>query len=346
MRRVMKRLRDGFVILLMLATFFGGLAIIVARGLPTSTTPYNGVVLPADVHVVTSRSWFQPSLFSLETFASFQKRPATLKWLVSRNGAIALESKPPILGDGPVLILVHGYNATEQKVSAYFAEVIEPLRKAIGASTTVIVYDWPSTARHWEELTPEQRQAHINPGGSARMTMNAVAPLSWEAQAYRGDVAAALGHGAEGLAVLLRLVMTGGPRSTNIVAHSMGGLVTTEALQRLSQSELRLDTIVLLAPDLPSDALSAPRIVPTLSRVRQVHVMFSRNDEALLYSQLANQNSRLGRDGHTGAELPMNVTLHDVTHVLGQSSGVHGRYVEISGAQAIGLMGILQQRAH
>ena len=175
---------------------------------------------------------------------------------------------------------------------------------------------------------------------------NSMAPINWESRAYRDDMHAARGHGADGLAALLALLSWNVPKSITIIAHSMGALVTLEALKRPAGATLSIETVVLLAPDLPADALTDPENGPALRRVRRMHVMHSRNDDALWYSQIANKNQRLGRDGRQGDHpLPPHVTMHDVTDRLGDGIAVHGRYLERDGADVVGLAGVVTQRS-
>ena len=156
---------------------------------------------------------------------------------------------------------------------------------------------------------------------------------------------AARGHGADGLAALLALLWRDVQRSITIVAHSMGALVTVEALRRPAGATLSIDNVVLLAPDLSADALADQENEPVLRRVRRMHVMYSRNDDALWYSQIANKNQRLGRDGHQGDQAPPpHIMMHDVTDRLGGNGvAVHGRYLEREGADLIGLAAIVGQ---
>ena len=121
-------------------------------------------------------------------------------------------------------------------------------------------------------------------------------------------------------------------------------LVTVEALRRPAGATLPIDNVVLLAPDLPADALADPH-APVLRRARRLHVMHSRNDDALWYSQIANKNQRLGRDGHQGDQAPPpHIMMHDVTDRLGGNGvAVHGRYLEREGADLIGLAALVGQ---
>ena len=342
----MKRLLDVLMVTTMLGVFVGGLFFVISWQSPEPHVPYKGVTLPNGVHIVTSRSWFRLSYFTSETYDAFQRQPVALKWLKAGANSINLEPAAPALGSEPMLILIHGYNAPESKVGSYFAGALDLLRSAVGPGTTIIIYDWPSTARHWEELTHQERRAQIDPGGGPRPMPNSMAPINWESRAYRDDMHAARGHGADGLAALLALLSWNVPKSITIIAHSMGALVTLEALRRPAGATLSIDNIVLLAPDLPADALVDPQNAPVLRRVRRMHVMHSRNDDALWYSQIANKNPRLGRDGHRGNHPPPpHVTMHDVTDRLGDGIAVHGRYLERDGASVIGLADVVGQRS-
>lgn len=342
----MKQLFEAVLgIAVYLGILFGGVATIIYLTTPPPHAPYAGVLLPTDLHVVTSRSWYRPSLFNLETYNTFRGRPVALKWLTSGPSGINLTPEAPPLGSGPALVLIHGYNAPESKVSSYFSEVLALLRSEIGSSCPIIVYDWPSTARHWEELTAEERRALIDPGGAPRGMRNSWAPIGHEAQAYRADQDHARRHGADGLVELLRLLTRDGPRPIMILAHSMGALVTVEALRRMLPDGPAIEIIVLLAPDLSADELGSRDFPQMFSRVSHMHVMYSRQDKALWYSEFVNKSKRLGRDGHrTNVPLPARVTVHDVTDRLGDESvAVHGRYLERDGAEAIGLRKVIRQ---
>jgi len=269
-----------------------------------------------------------------------------LKWLYQAAANIRLHGHSPSLGHGPVLILIHGYNAPEAKVGGYFSGVLGMLRRSVGPEATVVVYDWPSTARHWEELSDKERRAWHDPGGGPIGFRNPWASFGAESSGYRSDQAAALHHGAAGLVALLSVLSADAPRPVTILAHSMGALVTMEALRRLPQNSQKIGKVVLLAPDLPANALVRPDNAKAWMRVENLHVMHSRRDEALWYSQLANREKRLGRDGHIGDRAPPpHITVKDVTDQLGgEGIGVHGRYLELEGATAVDLAIVVSNR--
>ena len=71
--------------------------------------------------------------------------------------------------------------------------------------------------------------------------------------------------------------------SVNVIAHSMGSLVTIEAMQQGPSLFANVSHVVMLAPDIPLDdrrereLLSAVRATAST----QLHVLFSRNDDVL-----------------------------------------------------------------
>jgi pimeloyl-ACP methyl ester carboxylesterase len=340
-----KRTLQGLWVVTFLGVLVGGVAYIAARSIPPPPVPFAGAKVPDDLLVVTSRSWYQLTLFGTDSFAEFQKRPASLKWLANSLSGIELRAQPPEFTRRHILVLVHGYNAPERKVFAYFADVLPLLRTSIGPDATVLLYDWPSRARHWDELSPSERRGFLDPGGHSKSVARPSAPIDWERDAYREDVLAARGHGAEGLASLLRLLAGKGATPIRIVAHSMGGLVVMEALKRLADAVVAIEAVVLLAPDLPSDLLDDGEIRRSLQAVGRLEILHSRHDQALLYSQIANLGRRLGRDGFLGVSaVPSNVRLHDVTTVLGEGIEVHGQYLHAARAKEIGLPELIAGR--
>jgi len=69
----MRQTIDALIGLILASVLFvGGILLIIHLSMPAPHVPFKGVRLPADTFVVTSRSWFQPSLFSLKTHAQFQ----------------------------------------------------------------------------------------------------------------------------------------------------------------------------------------------------------------------------------------------------------------------------------
>jgi pimeloyl-ACP methyl ester carboxylesterase len=300
--------------------------------------PYQSVELQRDVHYVTSRAWPKRTWFNIEPPSVTLRRPVELKWLAGTSTGVGFANGTPVgeLPAGPVIVLVHGYSAPEHKVASYFAPFIDGLRGASPA--TFIVYDWPSTAQRFEDLTIEQRRDWISPPvGKPGQGANWFGGVSWEANAYNADRDAAQTAGAAGLVALLQALRARiDPARIMLIAHSMGSFVVMEAIARDPDSFTRLPRLVLLAPDVPRDALAAAKIQNALVSIGQVHIFFSRNDDILRLSQLKNNTARLGRDGPgDAAALPRNVQLHDMSGTLGTGDGVHGRYLEPEGVLAV-----------
>lgn len=348
MRAALKTILQTLGVVAGLGVFFGGLVVIVLSGEKPAHIPYHGVKLLEDVTFVTSRSWYHYSIFNTETYAKFQERPVELKWLQRGDAGIELARSPPpaLATNRPVIILVHGYSAPEQKVASYFEAFLGRLHTAIGKGADIVVYDWPSTARHFEELSIEERRDWIDPGmGTPGKSMASGFPgLRWESHAYTTDVIAARSHGADGFLQLLRVLTAAeAQRHVIVLAHSMGSFVVMEALRKSKGPIGSIDRIVLLAPDVDARSLADPALMAALAAVPRVHVFFSRNDDVLLYSRIKNVGPRLGRDGYVGARpLPGNIVLHDVTGHLGTGEAVHSRYLEADGAEAISLYRVLQ----
>lgn len=323
--------------------FFAGVGALIYWLFPVPSLPeripYQGVELQRDVHYVTSRAWPKRTWFNIEPPSVTLRRPVELKWLAAMSAGIGFAEPSPIEAlppTGPLIVLVHGYSAPEHKVASYFAPFIDRLREASPA--TFIVYDWPSTAQRFEDLTIEQRRDWISPPvGKPGQGANWFGGVSWEANAYNADRDAAQTAGAAGLVALLQALRSrvASDRIT-LIAHSMGSFVVMEAIAKDPSSFARLPRLVLLAPDVPRDALTAPKVREAIAGIGEVHIFFSKNDDILWLSQVKNNTARLGREGpHNATSLPGNVQLHDMTDVLGAGDGVHGRYLEPGGVLAV-----------
>ncbi|MGE5510217.1 MAG: alpha/beta fold hydrolase [Bacteroidota bacterium] len=338
---VWKKAGEGLLSLLFFAVVGGALYWIYAPPAIPETVPYQGVELQRGVHYVTSRAWPKRTWYSVEAPSVTLRRPVVLKWLVSTDSGVGIAEQSPlgaVPSTSPVTVLVHGYSAPEHKMGSYFAPLIEQLRAGTDTSSTFIVYDWPSTARRFEDLTIEQRRDWLSPPvGAPGQGSNWFGGINWEANAYNADLEAARTAGAAGLIALLDAMKARvDPQRINLVAHSMGSLVVIEAASRAPESFAGLRRLLLLAPDLPHDALESPKLSEAIRRVDQVHVFFSANDDILRLSQIKSRIRRLGRDGPANrSALPGNVTLHDMKDVLGTGDQVHSRYLEPPGSAAV-----------
>ncbi len=211
------------------------------------------------------------------------------------------------------------------------------------------MFDWPSEARHWQELTVAEREAYVEmllgTVGERTGGIPGLPPgLRWELAAYGFDRHRATRNGADGLIELVGMLEKANSSvRINIIAHSMGCYVVNEALKRNGKALSRLRRVLLLAPDIDKAALQ-DEVFNRISSLESLHVFFSNNDEVLkYYSTSANFGfARLGWFGPANAErLPKYMRVHDVSDALG-TEGVHGKYVTRYGAAAIGIIGALR----
>lgn len=342
MSGTLKKIGEGLLSLLFFGVVGAALYWLFAPPATPEIPPYQGVELQRDVHYVTSRAWPKNTWFHIEAPLETLRKPVVLKWLTSSDTGVTFSEQPPIAAfpaTGFVTVLVHGYSAPERKVASYFAQFIDHIRAGAAEPWTFIVYDWPSKARRFEELTIEERRDWLAPpvGTPGRQPVNNFGGISWEQNAYNWDRTAAETAGAAGLVALLRTLRTHvNPQRINVVAHSMGSLVVLKTLLQDAESLSALRTLVLLAPDLASDALEPAKVWAAVSGISRVHVYFSRNDDILGLSRLKNGSARLGREGPANASaLPGNVTLHDMTDMLGTADAVHSRYLEPASSAAV-----------
>jgi esterase/lipase superfamily enzyme len=171
-------------------------------------------------------------------------------------------------------------------------------------------------------------------------------PLTWlsrvanhESGGYSLDRQSAAADGAPGLPFLLQRIQDLKPKKIAIVAHSMGSYVLVQAIESDPAVFAKIDRLVFVASDLPADALGTPKLREAIKEIPKVHVYWSRNDEALAYSELLN-GRRLGMYGPTPVG-PTNIYSHDSTFVLG-ATAVHSKYLTRSGAGAVHLADALQ----
>ena len=177
-------------------------------------------------------------------------------------------------------------------------------------SPSLVVYDWPSIARHWEELSFDEQSAFIDflsstVGERLGGRIPGLPPgIRWENNQYALDRVNASGSAVDGLIALVQQLVDINPRMTiMIVAHSMGSHVVVEALTRHAKDLSPVRRVILMAPDIDAAALQAPAF-HSLSSLEALHVFYSANDKIIrLYSRVANLS--FPRFGATGpAESP------------------------------------------
>lgn len=247
-------------------------------------------------------------------------------------------------------ILVHGYNTPAAKVAAYFHGLLSYLRDDRGYPSPLVLYDWKSTARHWDEVPFEEQQGYIEflsttvgerLGGRIP---GLPADLRWENTQYSSDRVNATTSGADGLVRLVQQLARGRREvRIHILAHSMGSQVVLDALSRAADDMVAVTKILLLAPDVDASALQQEKLA-RINALEALHVFYSRRDEVVAtYSRMANLGfPRLGATGPANVEkLPAYVHVHDVGDTLG-TSNVHGAYITREGAAALRLDDMLR----
>lgn len=275
-----------------------------------------------------------------------------LMWAVpAPSGPSFTDSIPGTLFAVPVVtVLVHGYNTPPPKLGAYFAGLIAYLRDDRGFAAPLVIYDWKSTARHWEEVPLQEQLAYIEflsstLGERTGGRIPGLPPgVRWESMQYTADRAHATTTAVEGLVHLLRQLVEVRPDvRINILAHSMGSQVVIDVLRQQTSSMSAVKKVVLLAPDVDAAVLQDAKLA-SIRHLDALHVFYSSHDEIVrMYSRFANLGfPRLGATGPSEVgKLPAFVHLHDVGETLG-TSGVHGRYITREGAAALHLDEVLK----
>jgi pimeloyl-ACP methyl ester carboxylesterase len=312
-------------------------AIIAACGQPAlEQLPDYGEALPPSATFVSARNLVSRGLLWLSN------SPSGIQFSTAVPGALAIQ---PV-----VTILVHGYNTPPRRVGSYFEGLISQLKEDAHYSPSLVVYDRPSIARHWEELSFDEQSAFIEflsstVGERSGGRVPGLPPrIRWENNQYAFDRVNASGSAVDGLIALVQRLVDVNPRMTiMIVAHSMGSHVVVEALTRRAKDLSPVRRVILMAPDIDAAALQGAAF-HSLSSLEALHVFYSANDEIVgLYSRVANLGfPRFGATGPADVnKLPSYAVMHDVTAALGVSD-VHNRYVTRDGAAVINLGKMLE----
>lgn len=190
--------------------------------------------------------------------------------------------------DREILIFVHGYNNNFADGTFRAAQITHDFK----LKSVLLHYSWPSA-------------------GSFGMYV------------YDRDSAS---FARNGLAELLQLAAATKARKISILAHSMGGVVTMEALRTLTLSGdrttlRRIDMAMLASPDIDLDIFEQQ-----LDDVRPavpIAVLVSRNDNALAVSRrLAGGYARVGDGSSLDALRARGVAVVDATRMEGGGHNV------------------------
>lgn len=218
--------------------FFGAVSCAVFSGaaylyiLYFSPQPFDGVVLQPGVDYVTARRF---ETHGLETLRSGD---AGIELIPLSETALA--SKPA----QAVTILVHGYNAQEHKVAAYFTDLATYLLTESRYDGTLLVFDWPAVGIPFDELPTSQRiQIEMQSG-------NRPMQPGYELAMYGADQRNAADIGARSFLALLDAVSkTHAPAPITVIGHSMGCYLLAEALRRDPALASKIASMIWLAPD-------------------------------------------------------------------------------------------------
>jgi esterase/lipase superfamily enzyme len=159
--------------------------------------------------------------------------------------------------------------------------------------------------------------------------------FTWASRAkaigYVYDLNSAL-HARDNLIESAELIATTRATGLNIIAHSMGNLLTVEAMR---QDQLiggfnntgKIRTIVLASPDIDAE-LFVKQIRPFPRTARKFYVLISEDDKALAVSRkIAGGIDRVGDE--SASELAkLGVTVIDVTKIENTSSLNHSKFAE------------------
>jgi len=211
---------------------------------------------------------------------------------------------------GRAMIFVHGYNTAFDDAVYRMTQVAHDS----GYPGAVVLFTWPSAGRVVDYLYDQ----------------NSV-------MASR-----------DALEDMLRLVAEAGAERIDLVAHSMGSLVTMEALRQLAMTHDadlngRLADVILASPDIDADVFKTQKRRLGSSKTNFV-VLASRNDRALgLASFLAGRRERVGAVINAEELAEYGVTVVDVTALTAGDSLNHTKFAD--NPVLVKLLGVTLTRA-
>jgi len=196
---------------------------------------------------------------------------------------------------GRAMVFVHGYNTAFDDAVYRMTQVAHDS----GYPGAVVLFTWPSAGRVVDYLYDQN-----------------------SAMASR-----------DALEDLLRLLAEAGAERIDLVAHSMGSLVTMEALRQLAMSNDadlngKLADVILASPDIDADVFKTQKRRLGSSRTNFV-VLASRNDRALGFSSfLSGRRERVGAIINAEELAEYGVTVVDVTALATGASLNHTTFAE------------------
>jgi esterase/lipase superfamily enzyme len=203
-------------------------------------------------------------------------------------------------GKSHVLLFVHGYNTRFDEAAFRLAQIVHDA----GASVTPVLFSWPS----WGTLS---------------------------AYPYDRESAAMSRDGLE--SVLAMLAKEPSVSQVSVLAHSMGGWLTLEALRQIAirdrQINPKITDVMLAAPDVDVDvALSQGRALSNITFRPRLTLFVSADDKALNVSRFVwGSRDRLGSIDPRIEPYRTNlakggVEVFDLTDVNSSDSLNHGKF--------------------
>ncbi len=190
-------------------------------------------------------------------------------------------------------LYIHGYNNNYQGSIDEIYDLENSLRSVIGYAPIIIGFSWPSSGKVVHYLS-DKEEARDSVGAFTRALLD------------------------------INEMVTKNERNcfsaTFCIAHSMGNYVLRKGTEYLHDAlggpkgRLLFDEVILIAPDLASDALEMDNKGQYIAYFsRRVHVYYSKNDRALKASSAKRfGKNRLGRHGADNYnKLPGNIILID-----------------------------------
>lgn len=178
-----------------------------------------------------------------------------------------------------ILVFIHGYNVSFEDAARRTAQMAEDL-KFPGAP---VFYSWPSQA-NWYHYSTD------------RTNIEQSVPQIRQ--------------------FLLDLAERSGADTINLIAHSMGNVGLTEALQTMESTSSRplFHQLVLAAPDIDADVFKQQIAPSIVSKAAHVTLYTSQTDLALIASRYFNHGARVG-DSASGVPLFPGIDTIDATAV-------------------------------
>lgn len=201
----------------------------------------------------------------------------------------ALAARPK--KDRNILVFVHGYNTTLTAAILRLSQFVEDS----GFTGVPVLFSWASRGKVFD---------------------------------YVYDLNSAL-HARDDLIETSKLLLRTKAKGFDIIAHSMGNLLTMEAMRQAKlegnfNKSGRLQNVILASPDIDADVFKK-QIAPFSSSERRFYILISADDKALSFSRrIAGGVSRVGAEA--ADELAgLGVTVIDLTEV-DDSGSSHSKF--------------------